>query len=81
MAQTFFSLTHGDQTYTFRKPDIAQVDRLLARMPKAPLSAAIDFTRELALEPEAWAAAITASPALALTAANGILEALGFQAG
>jgi hypothetical protein len=76
----FYTFTHGEATFAFRRPDIAQVDRFTSRMARAPLSASLDFTRELALDQEAWARAIAEKPGLALTAANGILEALGFQA-
>ena len=80
MDKPFYTLTLDGTTYAFRKPDIAQIDRLTSRMARAPLSAALDFTRELAVDLEAWNRLVAEKPGTALTATNGILEALGFQA-
>ncbi len=79
--KAFYSLSVDGRSYAFRKPEVSQIDRFASRMTRAPLSAALDFTRELALEPEAWTQATAERPGLALAAANGIMEALGFLAG
>ncbi|MCS6867499.1 MAG: hypothetical protein NZ846_07825 [Thermus sp.] len=77
----FYTLSAEGRTFAFRRPDISQVDRFASRMARAPLSSALDFTRELSLDPEAWAQATAEKPGLALTAASELLEALGFRLG
>lgn len=79
--KAFYTLSVDGKAFAFRRPEVSQIDRFASRMARAPLSAALDLTRELALEPEAWAQATTERPGLALAAANGIMEALGFLAG
>jgi len=74
----FYTLEHGGQSFTFRRPTVDQINRLTARISRVPVSAAIEFTAELAEEPEAWKALLEEKPGLALQAANGILELLGF---
>ncbi len=74
----FYTLEHGGKTYGFKRPSVDQLNRFLARVARAPLSSALEFTRELSEDPEAWAAATHEKPGLALQAANGLMEALGF---
>jgi hypothetical protein len=73
----FYTFTIEAKTFGFKRPDIHQVDRYTTKARTAPASSSLEFTRELALEPEAWRAATEEKPLAALAVANGILEALG----
>jgi hypothetical protein len=70
-----------DVTFRFRKPKVAELDRMMSKMRKATVSASIDFSLEIVFpsDKDAWKSVLGHQPGAASESMNEVLEKLGFR--